>query len=432
MRLSKSARLRPAIPARWALAFIAMLLFACSSVSADNPEVTFELSSSERAQDASSTRPAAIPTHAGLQLIVKAGCANIQILTDASDSVSYVSRPDPWVADASPRYLLDFPLTAHNTPRGVVLIGSAGRQRDCRANVSYEIHVPHRYDLDVEVQSGEIVSKDIDGVVAFSTGGGQIRVGNIGSSDAAPLTLANVAIVARLETAGGDICVGNAAGGLHAATAGGQIFAGDVHGPAVLRTGGGDIHVGHVFGGAHFTSGGGNIVAQKVDGGVWADTAGGRVEIGNAARLAAAAPRFSAGERDAFPTAELGHGSEGQEATSAMSDLADITQIARLFDLFLRGGIRVDSADQQKRLIESIAPEYPDVARLAGIEGDVALRILVGQDGTVRSITPVSGPPVLARAAIHAVEQWRYAPALVQGHPVNVVTTVSLAFRLRR
>ena len=115
-----------------------------------------------------------------------------------------------------------------------------------------------------------------------------------------------------------------------------------------------------------------------------------------------------------------------------MSDLADITQVARLFDLFLRGGIRVDSADQQKRLINSIAPEYPDVARLAGIEGDVALRIFVGQDGTVRSITPVSGPPVLARAAIHAVEQWRYAPALVQGHPVNVITTVSLAFRLRR
>ncbi|PYU20241.1 MAG: hypothetical protein DMG30_21635 [Acidobacteria bacterium] len=177
---------------------------------------------------------------------------------------------------------------------------------------------------------------------------------------------------------------------------------------------------------------GGDIVAQKVDRGVWADTAGGRVEIGNAGRLAAAAPRFSAGERAAFPTAELGHGSEGQETTSAMSDLADITQVARLFDLFLRGGIRVDSADQQKRLINSIAPEYPDVARLAGIEGDVALRIFVGQDGTVRSITPVSGPPVLARAAIHAVEQWRYAPALVQGHPVNVITTVSLAFRLRR
>jgi len=402
-----------------------MLVPACSSVSADNP------ASSERAQDASSTRPAFIPTHAGLQLIVKAGCANIRILTDASDSVSYVVQPDPWVGDVRPRYLLDFPLTAHSTPRGVVLIGSAGRQRDCRANVSYEIHVPHRYDLDIEVQSGDIVSKNIDGVVVFSTGGGQIRVGNIGSSSA-PLTLTNVAFAARLETAGGDICVGNAAGGLRARTAGGQIFAGDVHGPAVLRTGGGDIHVGHVFGGAHFTSGGGNIVAQKVDGGVWADTAGGRVEIGNAARLAAAAPRFSAGERDAFPTAELGHGSEGQEATSAMSDLADITQIARLFDLFLRGGIRVDSADQQKRLIESIAPEYPDVARLAGIEGDVALRILVGQDGTVRSITPVSGPPVLARAAIHAVEQWRYAPALVQGHPVNVVTTVSLAFRLRR
>jgi hypothetical protein len=29
------------------------------------------------------------------------------------------------------------------------------------------------------------------------------------------------------------------------------------------------------------------------------------------------------------------------------------------------------------------------------------------------------------------VEQWRYLPTLVQGYPVDVVTTVTLAFRLR-
>jgi TonB family protein len=429
LRLSKNATLRPGSRARWALAFIVMLILACSSVSADNPGATFGLSSSQGAQDPSSARQAVIPTHAGLQLTVRGGCANVRILTDASDSVSYAARPDPRVAGASPRYSQDFPLTAHNTPRGVVLIGPAGRERDC-GNVTYEIHVPRRYDLDVVVLSGDIVTQDIDGVVALSTGGGEIRAGSIGSSEGAPKTSANVAFVARLGTAGGDIRVGNAAGGLRAATAGGQISAGDVHGPAVLRTGGGDIHIGHVFGEAHFTTGGGDIVVQKVDGAVWVDTAGGRVEIGDAARLATAAPQVLAGESDAFPTAELGHGSEGQESTPAISDLTDFTEVARLFDLFLRGGIRVGSADQQKRLISSIAPEYPDVARLAGIEGDVTLRIFVGRDGTVRNITSVSGSPVLARAAIHAVERWRYAPALLQGHPVDVVTTVSLAFRL--
>jgi protein TonB len=113
-----------------------------------------------------------------------------------------------------------------------------------------------------------------------------------------------------------------------------------------------------------------------------------------------------------------------------MSDLPDITAFTRLFDIFLWGGIRIDPADQQKRLLASVAPEYPDVARLAGIEGDVTLRIFIGRDGTIRGIAPISGPPVLARAAMHAVEQWRYVPALIDGHPADVVTTVTLAFRL--
>src|SRR4029077_1051567 len=182
------------------------------------------------------------------------------------------------------------------------LIGQTRRGRDCRGGVIYEIHVPRRYDLDIAVQSGNIVTQDIDGLVAFSTGGGEIRAGSIGTSDAAAKALANTVFVARLETAGGDIRVGNVAGGLRAATAGGQISTGDVHGPAVLRTGGGDIHVGHVFGAARFTSGGGNIAAEKVDGGIWADTAGGRVEIGNLARLAAVALQLPRG-RDAFPNA---------------------------------------------------------------------------------------------------------------------------------
>ena len=428
MRLPQNARLCPAIRTRGALALIVLLVFSCSSLAAQDPAVTSELSSSEAAQDSSSARKGVIPTQAGLQLSVKADCANVRIFTDALDSVSYAVRPNLRAAGGDPDSLREFPLTARNTSRGVLLMGQPRRGRDCRGDVIYEIHVPRRYDLDIAVQSGNIVTQDVDGLVALSTGGGEIRAGSIGASDAAAKTPANGAFIARLETAGGDICVGNVAGGLRAATAGGQISAGDVHGPAVLRTGGGDIHVDHVFGAARFTSGGGNITAAKVDGGVWADTAGGRVEIGNLARLAAVAPQLPRA-RDAFPSA-VARRPDDLQGMPAMAELADVTELARFFDAFLWGGIRVDPADQQKRLVNSIVPEYPDVARLAGIEGDVTLRIFVGRDGTIRGITPVSGPPVLARAAMHAVEHWRYAPALIAGSPVGVVTTVTLAFRL--
>jgi protein TonB len=197
----------------------------------------------------------------------------------------------------------------------------------------------------------------------------------------------------------------------------------------VLRTGGGDIRVGHVFGAATFASGGGDIVAKKIDGGVWADTAGGRVEIGDAARLASAALGIPVAEMQAFVTGLPRRPDDPQEI-AAMTDFAEISELGRFFDAYLWGAIRVGPAEQDRRLTHSVAPQYPDVARLAGIEGDVTLRILVGEDGTIRDITPLSGPPILARSAVRAVEQWRYAPVLVDGHPVGVVTTVTLAFRL--
>jgi TonB family protein len=412
----------------WALAFLAMIALTCPPVSADQPAPISGLSSPDVAQGASNAHQGVIPTRAGLKLIVKAGCVNVQISTDASDSVSYVAQFDPSAGRVTRDSLQNFVLTARNTARGVMLLDQTPREHGCRGDLILQIHVPHHYDLNVAVESGNIVTQDVDGNVAFSSGGGEIRAGNIGSS--VPVkAFEHVSFVARFETAGGNICVGNIAGGLRASTGGGQISAADVHGPAILRTGGGDIHVGHIFGAAQFTSAGGDIVVKKIDGGVWADTAGGRVEIGNVARLASAAPEISAAEMQAFLNGSPRRPDDQQEI-SAMIDLAEIGELGRFFDAFLWGAIRVEPVDQQRRLIHAIAPEYPDVARLAGIEGDVTLRILVNEDGTIGDITPLSGPPILARAAIRAVEHWRYAPVLVDGHPVGVVSTVTLAFRL--
>lgn len=418
----------PVIRIHWALAFVAMIAFACSPVSADQPAVTSGPSSPDVAQDASNAHQGVIPTRAGLQLIVKARCVNVRIFTDRPDSVSYVVQFDPGAGRVTPDSLQTFLLTARNTTRGVILLDQTPREHGCRGDLILQIHVPHHYDLNVAVESGNIVTQDVDGVVAFSSGGGEIRAGNIGSS--VPVkTFAHAPFVARFETSGGNICVGNIAGGLRAWTGGGQISAGDVRGPAMLRTGGGDIHAGHVFGWAHFTSAGGDIVAKKIDGGVWADTAGGRVEIGDATGMTFAAPGISVRWMQVLPTG-LPRRAGDQQEISAITGLAEMGEVGRFFDAFLWGAIRVEPAEQQRRLIHSIAPEYPDVARLAGIEGDVTLRILVGGDGTIRDLTPVFGPPVLARAAVRAVEHWRYAPALVDGRPVDVISTVTLAFRL--
>ena len=94
------------------------------------------------------------------------------------------------------------------------------------------------------------------------------------------------------------------------------------------------------------------------------------------------------------------------------------------------GGVPVDAAEMQKRLEHSVAPEYPDVARKAGIEGDVVLRVNVSEEGRVTGLKVLDGPPILARAAVKAVQQWRYHAWYVNGRPAAVVTTIVVSFRL--
>ena len=95
------------------------------------------------------------------------------------------------------------------------------------------------------------------------------------------------------------------------------------------------------------------------------------------------------------------------------------------------GGVPVDSTELQKHLEHSVTPAYPEVARAAGIEGDVVLRAYVSSDGRVTDLRVLAGPPILARAAVEAVQQWRYQPMKMNGRPASVVTTLVVAFRLQ-
>jgi protein TonB len=58
------------------------------------------------------------------------------------------------------------------------------------------------------------------------------------------------------------------------------------------------------------------------------------------------------------------------------------------------------------------------------------LKGVVGKDGRLRDLRFVSGPPLLQQAAMDAVKQWLYRPYLLNGEPVEVQTTVNIAFTL--
>ena len=78
-----------------------------------------------------------------------------------------------------------------------------------------------------------------------------------------------------------------------------------------------------------------------------------------------------------------------------------------------------------------IPPAYPDIARQSGIEGTVQLQALVGKDGKVKNVKVIKGIPVLDDAAVTAVKQWVFKPALTNKKPVAVWVAVPVRFSLR-
>ena len=84
----------------------------------------------------------------------------------------------------------------------------------------------------------------------------------------------------------------------------------------------------------------------------------------------------------------------------------------------------------RSQVLQRTVPEYPEAARRGGIEGVVALVVVVDKSGRVIELRPLSGPQVLLEAAEKAVQQWRFAPFLVGGEPVEVETTIDVGFRL--
>jgi protein TonB len=56
------------------------------------------------------------------------------------------------------------------------------------------------------------------------------------------------------------------------------------------------------------------------------------------------------------------------------------------------------------------------------------LEAVISKDGAIDNLRVISGHPLLTQAAIDAVKQWRYKPTLLNGEPVEVVTTITVNF----
>ena len=89
---------------------------------------------------------------------------------------------------------------------------------------------------------------------------------------------------------------------------------------------------------------------------------------------------------------------------------------------------KVSGGVEEGLLIRNVRPIYPRLAQAAGVQGEVVLQAVIGKDGRIENLHAISGNPLLVKAALDAVQQWRYRPYLLNGEPVEIETQITVRF----
>jgi len=109
-------------------------------------------------------------------------------------------------------------------------------------------------------------------------------------------------------------------------------------------------------------------------------------------------------------------------------------------------------APSEPKLVHQVRPAYPPDAKTEGVEGVFVIDLVIGKDGAIQEAHVAASAPTverlkeleakkgtpaategdkrLAEAALAAVKQWRYAPILKDGKPVDFKATVTVNFKL--
>lgn len=81
-------------------------------------------------------------------------------------------------------------------------------------------------------------------------------------------------------------------------------------------------------------------------------------------------------------------------------------------------------------LIRKVQPAYPPLAKSARVQGPVVLAAVISKAGVIENLRVVSGHPMLVKAALDAVSEWRYRPYILNNEPVEVETQITVNFTL--
>jgi protein TonB len=137
---------------------------------------------------------------------------------------------------------------------------------------------------------------------------------------------------------------------------------------------------------------------------------------------------FSGGPLDGSPTVE--------GAATGWNEGEDIPGLKKILGDSENGpslGTVVHSFEMRApKLLRRIAPDYPPLALKARIQGTVLIEAQTDVYGKVTRTQVKSGHPLLVKAAMEAVQQWLYEPAIINGIPRPVNFFVEVIFTLTK
>jgi len=90
---------------------------------------------------------------------------------------------------------------------------------------------------------------------------------------------------------------------------------------------------------------------------------------------------------------------------------------------------KISQGVTQGLLIKRVQPKYPPAALSIHSQGAVQIAATITREGNVTNLKVLSGDPVLSRAALEAVRQWRYKPYYLDGQPVEIETQITVNFK---
>ena len=84
------------------------------------------------------------------------------------------------------------------------------------------------------------------------------------------------------------------------------------------------------------------------------------------------------------------------------------------------------------RIVDKTQPKYPAAAKMKHITGSVTVEAIIDKQGSIRNLEVIASPdPELTKAAVAAVQRWRYTPYLLDGEATEVDTTIRINFDMK-